>query len=94
MSVPSFAKGVRFRRKPAGQGELLIPEGVVDLNAPAAAIVELINGKRTPADIAQELSERFGANPANIVGDVERLLNDLASRKWVTFQEPAEAKQP
>jgi coenzyme PQQ biosynthesis protein PqqD len=72
---------------PAGQGKLLIPEGVVELNAPAAAIVELINGKRTPADIAQELAEHFGASAANIVGDVESLLNDLAARQWIVLGE-------
>lgn len=87
MSVPSFAHGVRFRRMPAGQGKLLIPEGVVDLNAPAAAIVELINGKRTPAAIAEELAERFGASATVIIPDVEALLKDLAARNWIVLGE-------
>jgi len=87
MSAPTFAKGVRFRRLPDGQGTLLIPEGVVSLNASAAAIVELINGERNPAAIARELSERYGANEADITRDVKMLLNDLAARTWLVLGE-------
>jgi pyrroloquinoline quinone biosynthesis protein D len=87
MSAPSFAKGVRFRRLPDGQGTLLIPEGVVNLNASAAAIVELINGERSPAAIAHALSERYGANEADITRDVEKLLKDLAARTLLVLEE-------
>ena len=87
MSAPAFAKGVRFRRMPDGQGMLLIPEGVVNFNASAAAIVELIDGERTPTDIARELSARYGAAEADLVRDVETLLNDLTSRTWLVLSE-------
>jgi pyrroloquinoline quinone biosynthesis protein D len=87
MSAPSFAKGVRFRRLPDGQGTLLIPEGVVNLNASAAAIVELIDGERSPAAIAHVLSERYGANEAEITRDVEKLLKDLAARTLLVLEE-------
>ena len=87
MSAPSFAKGVRFRRLPDGQGTLLIPEGIVNLNASAAAIVELINGERSPAAIAHALSERYGANEADITRDVETLLKDLAARTLLVLGE-------
>ena len=87
MSVLTLAKGVRFRRMPDGEGVLLIPEGVVNLNASAAAIVELIDGERTPTDIARELRTRFGANEDDIARDVETLLNDLTSRTWLVFGE-------
>lgn len=87
MSAPSFAKGVRFRRLPDGQGTLLIPEGVVNLNASAAAIVELIDGERSPAAIAHALSERYSANEADITRDVETLLKDLAARTLLVLEE-------
>jgi|GEM_PF-1049360 len=87
MSAPSFAKGVRFRRLPDGQGTLLIPEGVVNLNASAAAIVELIDGERSSAAIAHALSERYGANETEITRDVEKLLKDLAARTLLVLEE-------
>jgi len=87
MSAPSFSKGVRFRRLPEGQGTLLIPEGIVNLNASAAAIVELIDGERSAAAIAQTLSERYGANEADITRDVERLLKDLAALSLLVLGE-------
>jgi len=87
MRAPSFSKGVRFRRLQGGQAMLLIPEGVVNLNASAAAIVELIDGERSAAAIAQTLSERYGANEANITRDVETLLKDLAARSLLVLGE-------
>jgi coenzyme PQQ biosynthesis protein PqqD len=87
MSAPSFAKGVRFRRLPDGHGALLIPEGIVNLNDSAAAIVELINGERSPADIAHALSKHYGTNEADITLDVETLLKDLAARAFVVLEE-------
>jgi len=87
VSAPNFAKGVRFRRLSDGQGMLLIPEGVVNLNASAAAIVELIDGERSAAVIAHELSERYGANEADIARDVEVLLKDLAARSLLVLGE-------
>jgi pyrroloquinoline quinone biosynthesis protein D len=90
MSAPSFAKGVRFRRLPDGQGALLIPEGIVNLNDSAAAIVELIDGERSSADIAHALSERYGTNEADITRDVNTLLKDLAARTLLVLSHAAE----
>jgi pyrroloquinoline quinone biosynthesis protein D len=72
---------------PDGQGVLLIPEGVVNLNASAAAIVELINGERTSSAIAKELSPRYGSNEADIIRDVETLLSNLTARSWLVVAE-------
>jgi coenzyme PQQ biosynthesis protein PqqD len=87
MSVPTFAKGIRFRRNVDGHGILLIPEGVVKLNSGAAAIAELIDGQRTVAAIATDLCSRFGVSHADMVRDVEELLHDLAARTWVVLAE-------
>jgi pyrroloquinoline quinone biosynthesis protein D len=87
MSVPTFAKGIRFRRNADGNGILLIPEGVVNLNTPAAAIAELIDGQRTVVAIAADLCSRFGVSHAEMVRDVEELLHHFAARTWVVFAE-------
>lgn len=83
--TPSFARGVRFRRLDDGRGVLLIPEGVVNLNATAAAVAELLDGTRSTSGIAAELCVRFGAPSESIAADVEELLSGLAQRGWVFF---------
>lgn len=91
MSAPSLAQGVRFRRSADGQGVLLIPEGVVNLNDSAAAIVELFDGRRTLDEIASTLAERYGIDSAVVRSDVEDLMQRLAQKMWLS--QPA-AKAP
>jgi pyrroloquinoline quinone biosynthesis protein D len=88
MSAPALASGVRFRRVPGGQGMLLIPEGVVDLNESACAIVELIDGRRTVAAIASDLCARHGVDMAQMTSDIETLLQRLAAKAWLIYAEP------
>ena len=90
MSAPSLAPGVRFRRSADGQGVLLIPEGVVNLNDSAAAIVELLDGRRSVDEIASMLAERFGIDSAVVRSDVEDLLQRLAQKLWL-IPSPANA---
>ena len=78
-----LARGIRFRRTADNQGVLLIPEGVVNLNASAAAIVELIDGKRSSAEIVSDLCSRFEVSERNMQEDVEALMRRFASRAWL-----------
>jgi pyrroloquinoline quinone biosynthesis protein D len=82
-----LAAGARYRRV-RNAGVLLVPEGVVKLNRTAAAIVELIDRRRTAADIVRELRERYGER-ATLAADVDRLLQRLAERSWIEFVEEA-----
>jgi pyrroloquinoline quinone biosynthesis protein D len=88
VSAPQLADGIRFRRSPDGSGALLIPEGVVNLNHSAAAIIELIDGARSSHEIAAELARRYGMDPSEIESDVSDLLERLSERLWVVL--PAE----
>jgi pyrroloquinoline quinone biosynthesis protein D len=88
MSAPALARGVRFRRKPDGHGVLLIPEGVVDLSESASAIVELVDGRRTVAAIAGDLSPQYGIDVAQMTDDVETLLQRLAAKAWLVYSGP------
>jgi pyrroloquinoline quinone biosynthesis protein D len=85
MSGPALAEGVRFRRSADGQGVLLIPEGVVNLNESAAAILELVDGHRSVAEIASMLSARYGIDPAVITADIEDLMARLAAKMWLVL---------
>lgn len=83
--TPNLARGVRLRSLEDGKSVLLIPEGVVTLNATAAAALGLVDGKRTVGQIATELRQRFAA-PADAVDiDVADLLGRLEQRGLVFF---------
>jgi pyrroloquinoline quinone biosynthesis protein D len=83
--VPALAAGVRFRRLGDGRGVLLIPEGVVNLNPTAAAVVELLDGVRTTTDVCLTLGREYTAPPRTIAADVAELLERLRAAGWVFF---------
>jgi len=85
--IPALARGCRFRRAMHGAGTLLVPEGVVDLNSSASAIVELIDGKRTVEEIAVELSQRAAIDLQSMSSDVETLLQRLAAKCWLDLRD-------
>jgi pyrroloquinoline quinone biosynthesis protein D len=87
-AVPALARGVRLRRLDDGRAVLLIPEGVVNLNPTAAAVVELLDGERTNADICATLGRAYAAPPAAIAADVGELLERLRAAGWVFFSSP------
>ncbi len=59
---------------------LLYPEGAVLLNETGKAILELCDGQRTIAEIAQVLGERYRAD---VSADVTEYLSNLAKRELV-----------
>lgn len=83
-AVPSFARGVRLRSEPDGTTMLLVPEGVVRLNATAAAALALVDGKRTQGEIVAELEARgFDATAARIAEEVGALFERLRARRFL-----------
>ena len=66
---------------------LLYPEGAVLLNETGAAILELLDGKRTLAEIAETLRSRYGAadgaGTEEILKDVTEYLDGLAARELI-----------
>jgi len=88
---PKYARGVRFRRLADGSGVLLVPEGVVKLSETAASIAELVDGARTPAEIATALAVQFDARPDAIATDVAGLLRDFARKTWLESETPGPA---
>jgi coenzyme PQQ biosynthesis protein PqqD len=80
--IPALADGVRLRRLP-DRSVLLVPEGVVNLNASAAATLELVDGTRSRDDIAAELCSRYDVPAAQVRADVEELFARLSARGWM-----------
>jgi pyrroloquinoline quinone biosynthesis protein D len=75
-----FAPGVRLRRENERVVFLLIPEGVVELSASAAAIAELIDGTRTLDALIAELAQRYDAPLETLRGDVVEFCGSLRER--------------
>ena len=59
---------------------LLYPEGTVLLNETGAAILQLCDGRRSVADIAAVLQERYGSD---VTADVITYLSGLAERELI-----------
>ena len=59
---------------------LLYPEGAVLLNETGKAILELVDGKRTVAEIAAILGRQY---QADVSADVTEYLSGLAARELI-----------
>jgi coenzyme PQQ biosynthesis protein PqqD len=83
-SVPSLWRLARMQFDPVrNQKVLQYPEGLVLLNDTAAAILELCDGRRSVADIAAALRERYHVD---VTADVIEYLSQLAARDLVRVQ--------
>jgi len=81
---PKFGKGVKLRRESEGSDMLLVPEGALVLNRQAAAALELVDGKRTVAEIVDMLVERFEVTPERANEDLNDLFNRLTQRGFLS----------
>jgi coenzyme PQQ biosynthesis protein PqqD len=80
---PRLARGVRLQVDGAtDKGVLLFPEGILELNETARAILTRCDG-RTLSDIARSLAEEYDVDPTMIAADVRETLADLQRRKLV-----------
>jgi pyrroloquinoline quinone biosynthesis protein D len=76
---PRLSAHARLRWDPVREKQvILMPEGLLALNATAAAIVALCDGQRSVSDIVATLSEQY--NRA-VDQDVLTFLNRLANRR-------------
>ncbi|MER7211471.1 pyrroloquinoline quinone biosynthesis peptide chaperone PqqD [Streptosporangium sp. NPDC000239] len=74
---PSLSPGALLRHCPVRQADLLIvPERIVVLNAEAAAIVGLCDGRNT----VEEIAARF---PREVFADVTEFLRDVRAQGWI-----------
>jgi pyrroloquinoline quinone biosynthesis protein D len=82
MTRPRLVTGARLRYDEVREEHvLLIPEGVVRLNATAANVLELCDGERSLDDIVVELSARYQG--AEVRDDVVHLVDAMVQRGLV-----------
>ncbi len=80
-TVPKLWRLARLDYDPVRQRPVLLyPEGAVLLNETGAAVLELVDGKRTVAEISAILGERY---QADVSADVAEYLAGLAERELI-----------
>ena len=80
-TVPVLWRLARMDFDPVRQRHVLLyPEGTVLLNDTGAAILELCDGRRSVAEIAGVLQERYGSD---VTADVITYLSGLAERELI-----------
>jgi pyrroloquinoline quinone biosynthesis protein D len=83
---PVLAAKTRVQRDKVTQEMILLyPEGFLQLNATAAAIIALCDGQRTLRQIVEELAVQYHASPADLQDDVTALVCDLSAHSLLDF---------
>jgi pyrroloquinoline quinone biosynthesis protein D len=85
-SRPRLAPHVRLQiDRVTKQPVLLFPEGVLELNESALAIVARCDGAATAAEIVAALAVEFEADESQLSADVLECLDDLQRRQLVAL---------
>jgi pyrroloquinoline quinone biosynthesis protein D len=82
LSRPRLPRGVKLRRDDVrGRWTLLAPERIFEVDATAAAVLQLCDGERDLKAIVAELASRYNAPEAVIEKDVIAMLGDLQAKR-------------
>lgn len=89
-SRPALPRGVRIARDEVrGQWVLLAPERALRLDDTGLAVLREVDGRRTVAEIAARLAERYGAPQEVVLKDATVFLAGLWARRIVELAEDA-----
>lgn len=87
---PVLPRGVRIARDEVrGQWVLLAPERALRLDDTGLAVLREIDGRRTVAEIAAVLADRYGAPPEVVLKDATAFLSGLWARRIADLAEDA-----
>ena len=79
---PRLPRGVKLRRDDVRQRwTLLAPERIFEIDATAAAVLQLCDGERDLGAIVAELAARYNAPPAVIEKDIVAMLGGLKDKR-------------
>jgi pyrroloquinoline quinone biosynthesis protein D len=82
---PAIAHGMRLQWEPAQEAHVLLyPEGMVQLNGSAGAILTRCDGQRTVAQIVADLEQTYGAS--DLRGDVVAFVELALERRWLELR--------
>src|ERR1035438_7509591 len=85
--APRLASRAKLQKDPlTGRWVLLFPEGLLNLNESAGAILELCDGGRNRHELLKQLATRFQTAPSQLEGDVRDLLSRMELKglvEWV-----------
>ncbi|MBS0969271.1 pyrroloquinoline quinone biosynthesis peptide chaperone PqqD [Chimaeribacter arupi] len=86
-STPVFRRGYRLQwEKVQDCHVILYPEGMAKLNESATAILQLVDGKQTVAEIIAALDARF-PDAGGVGEDVKEFFISAYEQKWIMFRE-------
>jgi pyrroloquinoline quinone biosynthesis protein D len=82
---PGIARGFRLQWEDAQEAHVLLyPEGMVQLNGSAGAIMSRCDGERTIQEIVDDLEAAFGA--AGLSGDVMAFVAMALEKNWLELR--------
>ena len=82
---PAIARGLKLQWEPAQDAHVLLyPEGMVQLNGSAGAILSRCDGVRTLAQIVADLEQSYGA--AGLKDDITAFVALALERRWLELR--------
>ncbi|MGP3590651.1 pyrroloquinoline quinone biosynthesis peptide chaperone PqqD [Vagococcus sp. WN89Y] len=85
--VPLFRRGYRLQWEATQNGYVILyPEGMAKLNESASAILTLVDGNKSVAEMVTELQARF-PQAEGLEEDVLEFLALAYAQKWVVFRD-------
>jgi pyrroloquinoline quinone biosynthesis protein D len=83
---PAIGHGMRLQWEPAQSAHVLLyPEGMVQLNESAGAILSRCDGVRTVADIVADLERTYSLS--GLTEDVTAFVELAVERRWLELRE-------
>lgn len=83
-TIPQLAAGYRFQWEEVQQCHVLLyPEGMVQLNDTAAAILSFCDGKRNVGEVVAALEQEYEAE--GLYDDVAEFLEAAVDNGWVRY---------
>jgi pyrroloquinoline quinone biosynthesis protein D len=83
---PAIGHGMRLQWEPAQSAHVLLyPEGMVQLNESAGAILSRCDGVRTVADIVADLERTYSLS--GLTDDVTAFVELAVERRWLELRE-------